>query len=283
MSQRKYIRLKGRLLDLSQPRVVGIVNVTPDSFYAPSRASSASEVISRVEQMLEQGVDIVDVGAVSTRPGALMPDAEEEWRRLKPALEALVKEWPELPVSVDTWRPEIARRALDAGAAMINDISGGTFEEGMARTAAEYQVPVVLMHTSAPPHLMQNHTDYEDVVRDVMAFLISQATAWEQEGVRDIIIDPGIGFGKTIFQNFELLAYLHLYKTLPWPVMVGLSRKRFIRVTLGVNAEEALNGTTALHMVCLQAGVRLLRVHDVKEAVQCIKLFMSLQEASAIP
>lgn len=262
--------------------MVGIVNVTPDSFYSPSR-TAASQVVSRVERMIEEGVDIVEVGAVSTRPGALMPDAEEEWRRLKPALQLLAKEWPELPVSVDTWRPDIARRSLDVGAAMINDISGGTFEEGMARTVAEYQVPVVLMHTSAPPHLMQSHTDYEDVVREVMAFLISQATAWEQEGVRDIIVDPGMGFGKTTLQNFELLAHLPLYKTLPWPVMVGLSRKRFIRETLGVNAEEALNGTTALHMVCLQAGVRLLRVHDVKEAVQCIKLFMGLQEASGIP
>lgn len=275
--QRKYIRIKGTLMDLKQPRVMGILNATPDSFYEGSRVR-AEDIVQKAEKMIQEGADILDLGAVSTRPGALMPPEEEEWQRLKPALELLIKNFPQIPLSVDTWRPRIAEKALDMGAAMINDISGGLFEEGMAPLAARYQVPVVIMHTTGQPHIMQEHAQYQDVVKTVLSFLISQATAWEREGVRDVIVDPGIGFGKTFRHNFELLANLNLFTLYPWPVLVGLSRKRFIRETLHVRTEQALNGSTALHMVALMKGASILRVHDVKEAVECVKLFIALNE-----
>jgi dihydropteroate synthase len=279
--QRKYIRLKGTLMDLSCPRVLGILNVTPDSFYEKSRVEG-KEIIKKAEKMILDGADILDVGAVSTRPGAVMPSEDEEWQRLQPALQALVKAFPEAPISVDTWRPGIAEKALDMGAAMINDISGGTFETGMADLAARYQVPVVIMHTSGPPHIMQQRFRYQDVVKDVLSFLISQALAWERAGVRDVIVDPGIGFGKTFEHNFELIASLELFTLYPWPVLVGLSRKRFIRETLGVSTEEALNGSTALHMAALMKGTSFLRVHDVREAVECVKLFLAMKDALLI-
>lgn len=274
--QRKYIRLKGVLWDLSRPRVMGILNLTPDSFYEKSRVDQES-VLKMAETMIQEGADLLDAGAVSTRPGAVMPDEEEEWRRLKPALESLIRCFPQVPVSVDTWRPLIAEKALDMGVAMINDISGGAFEEGMSKVVARYQAPVVIMHTPGPPHIMQQRARYDDVVKEVMGFLISRAMAWEREGVRDVLVDPGIGFGKTKDHNFELLAHLNLFRLYPWPVLVGLSRKRFIRELLNIETEEALNGTTALHMAALLKGASILRVHDVRQAVECVKLFSALR------
>lgn len=274
--QRKYIRLKGTLMDLSCPRVLGILNVTPDSFYEGSRVQG-KEIIKKAEKMILEGAEILDIGAVSTRPGAVMPSEEEEWQRLQPALQTLVKAFPEAFISVDTWRPRVAEKALDMGAAMINDISGGTFEEGMAALAARYQVPVVIMHTTGPPHIMQERARYQDVVKEVLSFLVSQALAWEKEGVRDVIVDPGIGFGKTFEHNFKLITSLDLFSLYPWPVLVGLSRKRFIQDTLKVSTEEALNGSTALHMVALMKGASFLRVHDVREAAECIKLFSAMK------
>lgn len=273
--QRKYIRLKGQLMDLSRPRVMGIINLTPDSFYTPSRVA-LENIEKAAEKMVEEGADILDLGAVSTRPGAVMPDEEEEWRRLEPALHKVLSAFPEVPISVDTWRPAIAERALAMGVAMINDISGGRFVEGMPEVLARYQVPGVLMHTTAPPEVMQQRLLAENVTEKVVSFLVSEAGAWERAGVRDVVVDPGIGFGKSEAQNFELLSRLPIFKKFPWPVLIGLSRKKFIRDTLQVSTEEALLGTTALHMAALQGGAAILRVHDVREAVHCVKLFMAL-------
>lgn len=279
---KRTLNLSGRLYDLSQPLVMGIVNVTPDSFYPESRVQGETALRQRLETIVAEGGDLVDLGAYSSRPGADEVSAEEEMLRLAPALKILRDEYPELPVSVDTFRSSVARWAVEEyGVSMINDISGGTLDEAMARTIAELQVPYVLMHMRGTPQTMQSMTQYDDVATAVADFLIERVGQLYELGVHDLIIDPGFGFGKTLEQNYELLSQLpQLKSTLGLPLLVGLSRKSMIYRLLEISSQEALNGTSVLHTLCLERGADILRVHDVLEARQCVRLVEQLRRSS---
>ncbi len=267
------IRLGKHLRPLKSGLVMGIINATPDSFYAGSRVLNQKELVHRISDMVEHGADILDVGAVSSRPGAELITASEEWDRLHPVLKTLNQSFPELAVSVDTFRSEIARRAvLDFGVKMVNDISAGRFDPDMARTIGQLQVPIVLMHMQGEPGTMQNDPKYNDVTLEVITFFGQRIAEFKQYGVHDILLDPGFGFGKTQTHNFKLLRDLEMIKSLGFPIVVGLSRKSMIYKTLGCEAENALNGTTVLNTFARSMGADILRVHDVKPAVECLHL-----------
>ena len=268
------IKINDRLADLSVPRVMGIVNVTPDSFYPASRYQKEKSIIHVVEKMIQDGVFILDLGAYSTRSGAEAVSAAEEIERLSYALEIIVKRFPDLPVSVDTYRAQVARHVVtEFGVGMINDVSGGTLDAEMFETIADLQVAYVLMHMRGTPQDMQTYTEYENITSEVLGFLQKRIAQLHLLGVNDVIADPGFGFAKTTEQNFRLLREMHYLKELNVPLLVGMSRKSMIYKTLGIEATEALNGTTALNMLALLNGAAILRVHDVKEAVETIKLF----------
>lgn len=268
------IKINDRLADLSVPRVMGIVNVTPDSFYPASRYQKEKSIIHVVEKMIQDGVFILDLGAYSTRPGAEAVSAAEEIERLSYALEIIVKRFPDLPVSVDTYRAQVARHVVtEFGVGMINDVSGGTLDAEMFETIADLQVAYVLMHMRGTPQDMQTYTEYENITSEVLGFLQKRIAQLHLLGVNDVIADPGFGFAKTTEQNFRLLREMYYLKELNVPLLAGMSRKSMIYKTLGVEATEALNGTTALNMLALLNGAAILRVHDVKEAVETIKLF----------
>lgn len=268
------IKIDDRLADLSVPRVMGIVNVTPDSFYPASRYQKEKSIIHVVEKMIQDGVFILDLGAYSTRPGAEAVSAAEEIERLSYALEIIVKRFPDLPVSVDTYRAQVARHVVtEFGVGMINDVSGGTLDAEMFETIADLQVAYVLMHMRGTPQDMQTYTEYENITSEVLGFLQKRIAQLHLLGVNDVIADPGFGFAKTTEQNFRLLREMHYLKELNVPLLAGMSRKSMIYKTLGIEATEALNGTTALNMLALLNGAAILRVHDVKEAVETIKLF----------
>lgn len=268
------IKINDRLADLSVPRVMGIVNVTPDSFYPASRYQKEKSIIHVVEKMIQDGVFILDLGAYSTRPGAEAVSAAEEIERLSYALEIIVKRFPDLPVSVDTYRAQVARHVVtEFGVGMINDVSGGTLDAEMFETIADLQVAYVLMHMRGTPQDMQTYTEYENITSEVLGFLQKRIAQLHLLGVNDVIADPGFGFAKTTEQNFRLLREMHYLKELNVPLLAGMSRKSMIYKTLGIEATEALNGTTALNMLALLNGAAILRVHDVKEAVETIKLF----------
>lgn len=259
-------------LDLSAPVVMGILNVTPDSFYDGGKYTDPESAIRRAGQMVEEGTAILDLGAASTRPGAVQPSVEEEWSRLRPTLEEIRGIFPSVPISIDTWQSEVARRAVEAGANIINDISGGTMDEKMFSTIAKLNVAYVCMHIQGTPETMQVNPHYDDVVKEVHDFFTEKLSALEREGVKNIVIDPGFGFGKDVHHNYQLMKDLDTFLAYRKAVLVGVSRKSLVTKFLGVKKEDALNGTTALHMVALQKGARILRVHDVKEAVECIKI-----------
>jgi dihydropteroate synthase len=268
------IKINDRLVDLSVPRVMGIVNVTPDSFYPASRYQKEKSIIHVVEKMIQDGVFILDLGAYSTRPGAEAVSAAEEIERLSYALEIIVKRFPDLPVSVDTYRAQVARHVVtEFGVGMINDVSGGTLDAEMFETIADLQVAYVFMHMRGTPQDMQTYTEYENITSEVLGFLQKRIAQLHLLGVNDVIADPGFGFAKTTEQNFRLLREMHYLKELNVPLLAGMSRKSMIYKTLGIEATEALNGTTALNMLALLNGAAILRVHDVKEAVETIKLF----------
>lgn len=268
------IKINDRLADLSVPRVMGIVNVTPDSFYPASRYQKEKSIIHVVEKMIKDGVFILDLGAYSTRPGAEAVSAAEEIERLSYALEIIVKRFPDLPVSVDTYRAQVARHVVtEFGVGMINDVSGGTLDAEMFETIADLQVAYVLMHMRGTPQDMQTYTEYENITSEVLGFLQKRIAQLHLLGVNDVIADPGFGFAKTTEQNFRLLREMHYLKEMNVPLLAGMSRKSMIYKTLGIEATEALNGTTALNMLALLNGAAILRVHDVKEAVETIKLF----------
>ncbi|WGK63704.1 dihydropteroate synthase [Croceiramulus getboli] len=275
------INCQGRLFDLNTPRVMGILNATPDSFYANSRVQEDRKLLRKAEQMITEGASFLDLGAFSSRPGADWVSEEEEQKRLLPALERLRQEFPDIPLSVDTFRASVAQKAIDRGAAMINDISGGTQEPQLLKIAAGNQVPVILMHMRGTPQTMQDHTHYENVTLEVAHYLSEQRDAAYAAGVTDVIIDPGFGFAKTRAQNFELLNKLEILQRLECPVLVGLSRKSMIFQTLKKDAADALHGTTVLHSIALIKGAHLLRVHDVGEAMDCIALIQALQETTS--
>lgn len=273
------INCKGKLLDLNVPRIMGILNLTPDSFYDGGMNSDAGSVLKKVEKMLSEGMDILDIGGQTTRPGAETVSNSEELQRVLPYIELIQKEFPDLIISVDTFYAEVALETVAAGAALINDISAGSFDGNMFKTIAELGVPYILMHMKGKPKNMQEKPEYRNVVIEVNQFFSEKIAALKKLNVNDIILDPGYGFGKTTEHNFQLLKNQELIGYGDFPVLAGVSRKSMICKTLGVSPKDALNGTTAIHMLALQHGAKILRVHDVKEAVECLKLFQAYQSA----
>ena len=269
------LNLSGRLVSLEKPLVMGIVNVTPDSFFAGSRIDGAKALRERLDTLVREGATLADLGAYSSRPGAEEVSPEEERRRLRPALQILRDEYPDLPVSVDTFRSDVARMAVEEyGASMINDISGGGLDPAMYRTMSELQVPYILMHMKGDPQTMQSLTDYSDVTLDVIDYFTERIGKLLELGLHDIILDPGFGFSKTTEQNYELLMHLDdLTHTFTQPVLVGVSRKSMIYRPLGCTPAEALGGTTFLHALALERGAQILRVHDVRAAAEAITLY----------
>jgi dihydropteroate synthase len=273
------LNCNGQLLDLSSPIVMGVLNITPDSFYENSRFTGASAFLERVERMITEGVSILDIGGMSSRPGAEIISEKEELMRVLPAIKTAVKRFPEAIISIDTIRSGVARACVNEGASIINDISAGKFDAQMFETIAELEnIPYVLMHMKGEtPATMQSQANYEDdITLEVLDFLIEKVGILRGLGVKDIIVDAGFGFGKTTDHNFTLLKKMHVLKILEVPILAGLSRKTMIWKTLGITADEALNGTSVLNLVALQQGAKILRVHDVKEAVETIKLYQKL-------
>lgn len=266
------INAGGRLLDLSIPKVMGILNVTPDSFYDGGRHNTVHTALVQAEHMLSAGADLLDIGAYSTRPKAAVISAAEEIDRLIPVITAIVKAFPDALLSVDTFRSEVARRAVETGAHIINDISGGTFDEAMYATVAALQVPYILMHVQGTLETMHRLVDYADVVTEISGYFGRRVATLHAMGVKDIVLDPGPGFGKTMAQNYELLKRIDEFHVFGRPLLGAISRKSMIYKKLGTTAEEALNGTTVLHTLLLTKGVQLLRVHDVKAAKEAITL-----------
>lgn len=279
LNPRITLNCAGKLLLLDPPVVMGIINATPDSFYAGSRAASAAEGLRKAEQMLEEGAAILDIGGMSSRPGAVIIEEAEELARVIPLITAIKKAFPGAVISIDTIRASVARAAVAAGASIVNDISAGRFDPEMYPTVADLKVPYVLMHMKGEPANMQQAAQYEDVVQEVLDFFIEETRSLISRGLKDIILDPGFGFAKTIRHNFQLLKQLHVFGMLDFPVMAGISRKSMIYRTLGVQPEEALNGASALHLAALQQGARILRAHDVKPAVEVIRLFQAMESA----
>ena len=273
------LNLSGRLVSLEKPLVMGIVNVTPDSFFAGSRIDGAKALRERLDTLVREGAALADLGAYSSRPGAEEVSPEEERRRLRPALQILRDEYPDLPVSVDTFRSDVARMAVEEyGASMINDISGGGLDPAMYRTMAELQVPYILMHMKGDPQTMQQQASYSDVTLEVIDYFAQRVGQLLELGVHDIILDPGFGFSKTTAQNYELLAQLgSLVEAFTQPLLVGVSRKSMIYRPLGISPEEALNGTTFLHALALERGAKILRVHDVRPAIEAVQLYEELR------
>ncbi len=263
----------GRLLMIDKPLVMGIINVTPDSFFAGSRAQQNDAILLQAAKMISEGADIIDVGGQSTRPGSERITADEELSRVLPAIEIINKNFTETLISVDTYQSLVARECVNAGAVIINDISAGNFDSSMLSTVAALQVPYICMHMKHTPETMQNNPVYEDVTREVLDFFIKKTHECKVAGINDVIIDPGFGFAKTITHNFQLLKNLAVFKMLDKPILAGLSRKSTIYKTLGIPIVEALNGSTVLHTLALQNGANILRVHDVKEAREAVILF----------
>ena len=267
------INCQGKLIDLAFPKVMGILNLTPNSFFDGGKYANDTAVLKQVEQLLLDGADFIDVGAYSSKPNAEFVSTQEELERLIPMLKSIVKEFPKALLSIDTFRSEVAKQALEAGAAMINDISAGSLDEKMMETVAAFQVPFIMMHLRGTPQTMMKLTDYEDVVKDVLFYFSEKIATARRFGINDLIVDPGFGFAKNVEQNYEILQKLDLFSSLDVPVLVGISRKSMIYKPLQTTPDKALNGTTALHMMALTKGAKILRVHDVKEAVECVHLF----------
>ncbi|MCB0521734.1 MAG: dihydropteroate synthase [Lewinellaceae bacterium] len=274
---KKTINCKGRLISLEKPLVMGILNVTPDSFFDGGRHATIGQALKHTEKMLEEGAMFIDVGGMSSRPGAPLLDVDVEMGRVVPVVEALGQNFPDAIISIDTFRSKVAIAAVEAGAHIVNDISAGRQDEFLFETVANLGVPYILMHMQGTPATMQASPQYGDVVADVLDFFIQQVGELKQLGVKDILLDPGFGFGKTVGHNYQLLNNLHVFNMLELPVLAGISRKSMICKVLGVKPENALNGTTALHVIALQQGAKILRVHDVKEAVETIQLWQQAE------
>ena len=280
MMQRKpkYINIKGRLIDLEPPKVMGVLNITPDSFYIGSRYKEEHKILTAAQKMLEDGADFLDIGGYSSRPGAEDVSAGEEKGRVLKAIRLISGEFPDAIISIDTFRADIAREAvLEYGASMINDISGGESDSEMFALVEELNVPYIMMHMKGNPRTMQDNPVYDDIVADILKWFGERIVRLQRAGVKDIIIDPGLGFGKTINHNFELLKRLDIFSIAGLPVMVGVSRKSMIWRTLEISPEESLNGTSVLNTVALMNGADILRVHDVKEAVEAVRLIEKIK------
>ena len=266
----------GKLIDLSTPKVMGIINLTPDSFFAGSRKQNVDDVLKQAEKMLTEGADFLDLGAYSSRPGAEDISIQEETDRLLPAVEAIKANFPDAVLSVDTFRATVAEEAVKAGASIINDISGGQLDEAMFKTVARLQVPYILMQMKGTPQNMTQQATYDDVFSEVFDYFVSRYHQLRQLGVHDVIIDPGFGFAKKAEQSYALLNRLEDFAMLELPILAGVSRKRMIHGVLGITAEAALNGTTVLNTIALMKGANILRVHDIKEAVETVRLVIEM-------
>lgn len=281
-THRHTLRCHDRLLELDTPVVMGILNATPDSFYDGGLYQSEEAVVQRAGEMLRQGATILDIGGASTRPGAKEVPEQEEMKRVVPLITAILKQYPQALLSVDTWRTRVAKAAVDAGASLVNDISAGRLDSDMYKTVAGLDVPYVLMHMQGTPGTMQKHPEYDDVVTEVLDFFIQETAKLHALGIKDIVLDPGFGFGKTVEHNYLLLNNMHVFsRVLGMPVLAGISRKSMICRVLNVTPAEALNGTTALHMLALQQGAKILRVHDVREAIETIRLWQMSEKVKS--
>jgi len=271
------LNCRGQLIDLSKPKVMGIINITPDSFYDGGKTFSEKEILKQAEKLLSEGATFLDVGGYSTRPGAEEVSEKDEIERAAGAIETILKSFPQALISVDTFRSKVAKKAVEAGAAIVNDVSGGTLDAEMYKVVAKLKVPYILMHMRGNPKTMAKLTKYKNVTIDVLKDLAEKIALAKSEGINDIIADPGFGFAKTRQQSFQLLNNLELFQNLDVPILAGISRKSMIYKTLDTSAENALNGTTSLNTIALLKGASILRVHDVKEAVECVKLFENLK------
>ena len=277
----RYINVNGSLLDLSQPRVMGILNVTPDSFYAGSRTQTEAEIVRRVKQIVSEGAAIIDIGAYTSRPNADNVSAREEMERLRMGLKILFEIQPDAVVSVDTFRADVARMCVEEyGVAIINDIAAGEMDANMFHTVAALNVPYIMMHMQGTPQSMQQHPHYDNLLKEVFLYFARKVQQLRDLGVKDIILDPGFGFGKTMEHNYELLSHLEEFRIFELPLLVGVSRKSMIYRLLDITPQEALNGTTVLDTICLLKGADILRVHDVKEAVETVRIVQAMRNNS---
>ena len=277
----RYINVNGSLLDLSQPRVMGILNVTPDSFYAGSRTQTEAEIVRRVKQIVSEGAAIIDIGAYSSRSNADNVSAREEMERLRMGLKILFEIQPDAVVSVDTFRADVARMCVEEyGVAIINDIAAGEMDANMFHTVAALNVPYIMMHMQGTPQSMQQHPYYDNLLKEVFLYFARKVQQLRDLGVKDIILDPGFGFGKTMEHNYELLSHLEEFRIFELPLLVGVSRKSMIYRLLDITPQEALNGTTVLDTICLLKGADILRVHDVKEAVETVRIVQAMRNNS---
>ena len=270
------INCKGKLIDLITPKIMGILNLTPDSFYDGGKYNNEKEVFSQVEKMLNDGATFIDIGAYSSRPGAQHISEKEELERIVPIVKALISRHPDIIISIDTFRSNVAKKCIEAGAALINDISAGNMDPEMFRTVSKLNVPYIMMHMQGTPQNMQENPIYNNVTQEVLFYFSEKIALARSFGINDLIIDPGFGFGKTNEHNFQLLNELELFKNIELPLLVGVSRKSMIYKTLNTDAKKALNGTTALNTLSVHKGANILRVHDVKEAVECVTLLHKL-------
>lgn len=270
------INCKGQLIDLSIPKVMGILNVTPNSFFDGGRYKNEEEIIAQAGKMLSEGATFIDIGAYSSKPSAEFVTEAEEIERIIPVIELILKRFPEALLSVDTFRAEVTKASIESGAAIINDISAGELDDKMFDVIAEYNIPYIMMHMRGNPQTMQTLTQYDDIVKEMLFYFSEKVKKARSLGINDLILDPGFGFAKTIDQNYEVLQKMELFNLLEIPVLAGVSRKSMIYKTLGNSAQEALNGTTVINTIALSKGAKILRVHDVKEAVECVTLFKKM-------
>ena len=267
------INCKAQLIDLSTPKVMGILNVTPNSFFDGGKYKNENEILSQVEKMITEGASFIDIGAYSSKPNAEFVSEEEEISRLLPSIDLILKHFPETILSIDTFRSEVAKASIESGAGIINDISAGLLDDKMLAVIGKYNVPYIMMHMRGTPQNMQKLTDYDDIVKEMLLYFSERIAKARSFGINDLIIDPGFGFAKTMDQNYEVFKKMELFRMLELPLLVGISRKSMIYKTLNTSIEEALNGTTILNTIALTKGAKILRVHDVKEAIQCVTLY----------
>ncbi|MCA0348179.1 MAG: dihydropteroate synthase [Bacteroidetes bacterium] len=270
------INCLGKLIDLSSPKVMGILNLTPNSFYDGGKFKNEKSILNQVDKMLSDGATFIDIGAYSSKPNAEFVSEKEEENRLFPVIELILKEFPETLISIDTFRSAIAKKAIENGACIVNDISAGSLDDKMFETIANLQVPYIMMHMKGNPQTMQGLAHYENIVKEMLFYFSEKVASARSFGINDLIIDPGFGFAKKMEHNFEVLNNLELFQMLELPILVGFSRKSMIYKTLETSAEFALNGTTVLNTIALQKGAKILRVHDVREAIECVKLVSQL-------
>jgi len=273
------LNCKGKLLTIEQPLVMGIINATPDSFYKGDLKAGLQKIVEKAGKMIMEGANIIDIGGQSTRPGSTRISASEEIQRVIPVIDSIVANYPKIILSIDTYYSQVAEAAIKAGASIVNDISAGSLDPEMINCVSSLNVPYICMHMKGTPENMQNNPTYEDLIKEVLDFFIDKIDQCKRAGIKDLVIDPGFGFGKTIHQNFILLKQLSVFKILDQPILAGLSRKSMIYKTLGIDVSEALNGSAVLNTIALQQGASILRVHDVKEAKEAVTLFTSFDKA----